>query len=435
MTEPAVEVSASPQDPRPLGSVVAERYELRRVLGRGGAAVVFAAEHVLVRRPVALKLPLRTPEMRELLDARLRRETQALAHVRHPAIVDVIDAGEDGNMPYLAMELLEGRTLTGLISARVKLEPDDVVKIGVELAEGLGAVHGAGVIHRDVKPGNVLITRSPLNQIHLCDFGIAQLQGPHTQFDRKLTQAGAILGTPEYMSMEAFVSGPDADHRVDIFALGISLFECLTGAVPVEGALGAILRQRSLNKMPALQEIRPDVPASLAAVVARCTAAEPAGRFQSMSEVAQALRACTRKPLDSIDLLRSAASPAAQQAARPGADAIAARRAFPRAPFVTVATLQRSNGATADARLEDLSEGGVLLVAREQFPPGESVRLRFGLPISGRVFAVNAVVRWSRTGRGAPATGLEFMDLPDAARGEIRQYVALMSNARNTAAR
>ena len=435
MNEPAAPVSSSDNDPFPIGAVVAGRYELRRILGRGGAAVVFAAEHVLVRRPVALKLPLRTPEMRELLHARLRLETQALAHVRHPAIVDVVDAGEDGNMPYLAMELLEGRTLTGLISARGKLEPDDAVKIGVELAEGLAAVHAAGVTHRDVKPANVLITRSPLNQIHLCDFGIARLQSPNTHFDRKLTQAGAILGTPEYMSMEAFVSGPDADHRVDIFALGISLFECLTGAVPVEGALGAILRQRSLNQMPPLQEVRPDVSPALAAVVARCTAAEPAARFQHMSEVSAALRACTKRPLESIDLLRSAATAPAGQQPRPGADAFAARRAHPRAPFVTLATLQRSGGTTADARLEDISEGGVLLVAKEQYPAGENVRLRFGLPISGRVFAVNAVVRWSRTGRGAPASGLEFVDLPDAARVEIRQYVALMSNARTTAAR
>ena len=435
MNEPAAPVSSSDNDPFPIGAVVAGRYELRRILGRGGAAVVFAAEHVLVRRPVALKLPLRAPEMRELLHARLRLETQALAHVRHPAIVDVVDAGEDGNMPYLAMELLEGRTLTGLISARGKLEPDDAVKIGVELAEGLAAVHAAGVTHRDVKPANVLITRSPLNQIHLCDFGIARLQSPNTHFDRKLTQAGAILGTPEYMSMEAFVSGPDADHRVDIFALGISLFECLTGAVPVEGALGAILRQRSLNQMPPLQEVRPDVSPALAAVVARCTAAEPAARFQHMSEVSAALRACTKRPLESIDLLRSAATAPAGQQPRPGADAFAARRAHPRAPFVTLATLQRSGGTTADARLEDISEGGVLLVAKEQYPAGENVRLRFGLPISGRVFAVNAVVRWSRTGRGAPASGLEFVDLPDAARVEIRQYVALMSNARTTAAR
>ena len=134
MDDPALEVSASQQDPRPLGAIVAGRYQLRRILGRGGAAVVFAADHVVVHRPVALKLPLRNPEIREILDSRLRCETQALAHVRHPAIVDIIDAGEDEGMPYLAMELLEGRSLSGLLSARGRLDPEEVVKVGAALA-------------------------------------------------------------------------------------------------------------------------------------------------------------------------------------------------------------------------------------------------------------------------------------------------------------
>src|SRR3978361_2108491 len=132
MDEAALEVSASPQDPRALGAIVAGRYQLRRILGRGGAAVVYAADHVIVHRPVALKLPLRNPEIREILDSRLRCETQALAQVRPPApapvplpsLVDIIDAGEDEGTPYLAMELLEGRSLSGLLSARGRLDPD-----------------------------------------------------------------------------------------------------------------------------------------------------------------------------------------------------------------------------------------------------------------------------------------------------------------------
>lgn len=431
MSEPSVELSSNHQDPYPLGATVAGRYELRRVLGRGGAAVVFAAEHVLVRRPVALKLPLTNPELRELLCMRLRRETEALAHVRHPAIVDVIDAGEVERMPFLAMELLEGRTLSGLIAARGKLDADATIKIGVALAEGLAAVHAAGVIHRDVKPANVLITRAALNQIHLCDFGVARMQGPTEAIDRRLTQAGAILGTPEYMSMEAFGAGPDADHRVDMFALGITLFECLTGSVPVEGAVGAILRQRSLASRPPLQQQRPDISQPLAAVVLRCLASEPGERYADLNEVANALRACTRKELNSLDLLR-AAEPPPQPSAAAAPDAFTARRSHARAPYVTLATLQRANGPATDARIEDISEGGVLLVTKEHYPPNQAVRLRFGLPISGRVLALNGTVRWSRVARGAPATGVEFSALPEAARTEIKQYVALMSNARTT---
>lgn len=431
MNDPALEVSSSDQDPCPVGAVIAGRYVLRRILGRGGAAVVFAAEHVLVRRPVALKLPLRDAELGELLAARLRYETQALARVRHPAIVDVIDAGEAEDMPYLAMQLLEGRTLSGLIAARGRLESDEAVKVGVDLAEGLAAVHAAGVLHRDVKPANVLITRAPRRQIHLCDFGIARLQEPHAQLDQKLTQAGAILGTPEYMSMEAFVSSADVDQRVDVFALGITLFECLTGAVPVEGAIGAILRQRAQQNLPPLLELRPDVPQPLAAVVLRCLAAEPSARYKSMAELANALRVCAKRPLETVDLLRAGPpAPAVQRRATPSASAAApttaVKRSHARAPYVTLATLQRSGGPSTDARIEDVSEGGVLLVTREPYKQDEAVRLRFAMPISGRVFALNAVVRWSRNSRGAPATGVEFTELPDAARQEIRQYVALM---------
>jgi serine/threonine protein kinase len=436
MSELTAELSSSAQDPLPLGSIVGGRYELRRVLGRGGAAVVFAAEHVLIRRPAALKLPLINSELRELLSARLRRETEALARVRHPAVVNVVDAGDHDGMPFLAMELLEGRTLSGLIAARGRLQPDEVVKIGSDLAEGLAAVHASGLVHRDVKPANVLVTRSATNQIHLCDFGIAKLQGPSEAIDQKLTQSGAILGTPEYMPLEAFLHTPDVDHRVDIYALGVTLFECLTGAVPVEGQLGQLLLKLSTGAMPSIADVRPDVPRPLVDVVARCLA-QPSARFGTMSELVAALRGCMQRPLDTVDLLR-ADQPAPSVAVAPAAkplEPVEARRSYARAPYVTLATLQRERGPATDARIEDLSEGGLLLITSTPYAVAEIVKLRFGLPISGRVIGVRATVRWSRTARGAPATGLEFGELPDAARNEIRQYVALMGDARPTAGR
>lgn len=430
MDAPALEVSASDQDPRPLGAIVGGRYRLRRILGRGGAAVVFAADHVIVHRPVAIKLPLRTPEVRELLYARLRCETLALAHVRHPAIVDIIDAGDDDGVPYLAMELLEGRTLSGLLAARGRLDPEEVIKVGVALAEGLATAHAVGVIHRDVKPANVLITREARNQIHLCDFGVARLIGPEVRQDLVLTELGALTGTPEYMPLEAFMNGSEVDHRVDVFSLGMMLYECLTGALPIEGAIGAILRQRtSMPVPPPLHELRPDVPRRLSQVIERCLAQEPEARFAHMSELALALRACTNQHVDEIDLLRSTAT-ATRAAANKQEDPFAARRAYARAPYVTLASLQRGAAPAQDARIEDLSEGGALLVTRELCQPKEIVKLRFGMPISGRVYALTATVRWSRAGRSSPATGVEFQSLPDAAREEIRKYVALMSNAR-----
>ncbi|HEX4355735.1 MAG TPA: serine/threonine-protein kinase [Polyangiales bacterium] len=431
------ELTASAYDPFPLGARVGGRYELRRVLGRGGAAVVFAAEHVLIRRSVALKLPLATPELRELLAARLRRETEALARVRHPAVVNVVDAGESDGIPFLAMELLEGRTLSGLIAARGRLQADEVVKVGIELAAGLSAVHAAGLIHRDVKPANVLVTRSAVQQLHLCDFGIAKLQGPTEALDQKLTQSGAILGTPEYIPLEAFLYTPEADHRVDVYALGVTLFECLTGSVPVEGQVAQILMRLSSAPMPAAIDVRPDVPKRLSDVVARCLA-KPAARFSTMDELAAALRDCSDRPLDALDLLR-ADKPSLTAAVVPRAskpqEPVEARRTYARAPYVTLATLQRGTGPASDARIEDLSEGGVLLITTTPYAIGDSVRLRFGLPISGKVITTRATVRWSRTARGAPATGLEFDELPDLGRAEIKQYIALMGNARPSSGR
>jgi serine/threonine-protein kinase len=420
--------------PRPIGTLVGDRYELRRILGRGGAAVVYAAEHVRVRRSVALKLPLTEPGLREILSARLRRETDALAKVRHPVIVDVIDAGESDGLPFLAMELLEGRTLSGLIAARGRLSCNEAVKAGILLAEGLSGVHATGLVHRDVKPSNVLVTSGPADQIHLCDFGLAKPAGSAAPApsDAKLTAIGAIVGTPEYMPMETLVSSEEADHRSDIYSLGILLFECLTGAVPFEGTLAQVIMQLTTSRPPLVTDVRADVPAELSAVVARCLEPEPGGRFASAAEVAAALRAGVSQPLHAIDLLRAEPEPETVPAAAPASSprpSFAARREHARAPYVTVATLQRDGGPATSARVEDISEGGVLLISEHSYEAGDVVRLRFSLPISGRVISLRATVRWFRKARTAPATGLEFADLPDAPRAEIRRYVALMGSA------
>ncbi len=439
MVERTSQPSAGAYDPCALGTLVDGRYELRRILGRGGAAVVFAAEHVRVRRNVALKLPLVHPDLRELLSARLRRETVALSQVLHPAIVDVVDAGEWNGLPYLAMRLLEGRSLSSLIAARGRLQPEAAIKIGTELAAGLAAVHAAGFVHRDVKPDNILITRLPANQVHLCDFGIARLNTQSEPVHQKLTASGALLGTLEYMPLEALTCAADADHRVDVYALGVTLFECLTGAVPVEGTLAKILVKISTSTLPNVASVRPDVPARLAEIIATCLAAEPGARFQNMAQLGAALASCAREPADRVDLLgaaaaapqptAAAAAPGAPQAAPPPGpqQQAQARRVFARAPYVALSALQRDKGHAQDARVEDISEGGVLVVGREAYTQGETLRIRFGLPISGRVIALTAVVRWVRTARGAPVIGLEFNNLPDTARTEIRQYVSLMA--------
>lgn len=421
-----------------LGSIIGGRYEIRRELGRGGAASVFAAEHTIVKRHVALKVPHPDPELREVLNARLRREIQALAQVRHPVIVDVHDAGESDGMPFLAMELIEGRPLSGLITARGKLEPDEVAKIGVCLAAGLAAVHAAGILHRDVKPANVIVTKNAWNQVRLFDFGVAKFQGTAESHEPKLTQSGAILGTIEYMAPEALLSQPGNDHRADVYALGVTLYECLTGAVPFEGNLGQILVRLTTEEARPVGAVRPDVPRALADVVHRCLRRDPNERFTNMTELRAALQHCLGKKLDAVDVLgteRTRAvppplpkAPGAGAPSAPTAGTAEARRVFPRAPYTALCSLA-VDARTIDAKIEDISEGGVLVVAEEQCAPGSTLRLKFALPISGRVVEVPSLVRWSRASRGLRATGFEFKALGAAALAEIRQYVTLMGGS------
>jgi serine/threonine-protein kinase len=451
------------------------------MLGHGGAASVYAAEHVVVKRSVALKVPHVDVDMREMLFARLRRETKALASVRHPVVVDVIDGGDAKGVPFLAMQLLDGRTLTGLLAARGSLDADSVVKIGVQLASGLAAVHAAGIVHRDVKPANVMITREPLNQIRLVDFGVAKLPGAVDIVDNNLTQAGAILGTVEYMAPEALLGQPNNDHRADVYALGVTLYECATGNVPFEGGLGQVLLSITTQDPAPLTSVRFDIPKALSEVIHRCLARDPDKRYGSMAELAVTLAACANRKLDTIDVLgdargrvapplppsrvRPQPGPTAQAAAAPAAAAPKgipalvvpalvvpppapaaqppppqqpaqqqpppeARRLVARAPYVTLATLHRDAASPIDARIEDISEGGVLLVASEACTQGDIVKLRFATPMSGRMIEVPAIARWSRSSRGTRATGLEFQNLSEPTRAEIRQYVALMGNAK-----
>ena len=445
------------------------------MLGHGGAASVYAAEHVVVKRAVALKVPHIDVDMRELLFARLRRETKALAAVRHPVVVDVIDGGDAKGVPFLAMQLLDGRTLTGLLAARGSLDADSVVKIGVQLASGLAAVHAAGILHRDVKPANVMITREPSNQVRLVDFGVAKLPGTVDIVEMNLTQSGAILGTVEYMAPEALLGQPNADHRADQYSLGVTIYECATGSVPFEGGLGQILLSVTTQDPAPLSSVRFDIPKALSDVIHRCLARDPEKRFASMAELAVALAACANRRLDTIDVLGdargrvapplppsrvrtqpTASAMAAVSPATPGAPGVVpalvvpppahaapapaaaeqrpppeARRAVARAPYVTLATLHRdSTSNPIDARIEDISEGGVLVVASEACAQGDVVRLRFATPMSGRMIEITAIVRWSRSSRGTRATGFEFQNLSETTRAEIKQYVALMGNAK-----
>src|ERR1700722_7703025 len=184
------------------GDVLDGRYQLLRDLGRGAAGAVHEARHLFTGRLVAVKVlvPQVRREEHEEMRERLRREAQMLASIRHPGVVEVLDGSlTDGGVAYIVLEMLEGRTLEGLLTARRTLSLADTVGVGLQLCDALQAVHRAGVVHRDVKPGNVIVLHDAVGErIKLLDFGIAKLQDEG--LDDKLTAAGFVLGTPAYMA-------------------------------------------------------------------------------------------------------------------------------------------------------------------------------------------------------------------------------------------
>ena len=290
-TKQLIDEAARP-DGAQVGDIIDARYELRRDLGRGAAGLIFEARHLFTNRSVALKMIAPDVPRGQLgqLRARLVREARALAALRHPGIVEVLDGGvlADGT-PYVVMDKLEGRTLEGLFTTRGKFSREDTIAIGVQLCDALDAAHKAGVVHRDLKPGNIFIVRDRGGEerTKLVDFGIAQVDGSQ---EEKLTGVGALIGTPSYMAPEQLLALDGVDGRADLYALGITLFECLAGRVPYEGNYQRVLLQACGDSpQPSLLEACPSAGAEIAAVVDRCFSKKPEDRYANALEAARAL--------------------------------------------------------------------------------------------------------------------------------------------------
>jgi hypothetical protein len=432
--------SLAPEDPRsdifpswPASHEVHERldgrYRLRRLLAKSAGALIYAADHVFTHRPVAVKVP-RPGCNRGGALAQFRREAEALALVRGPGIVELLDAGLTGGLPYIVLELLEGRTLAGLVTARGRLASADAVTLGIQLARALERCHERGVLHLDVKPGNLFVTSAAGCKLRLLDFGIARLPDD----ERTQTEDACVRGTPEYMAPEALVSMP-IDQRADIYGFGVTLYECLTGTVPHEGSYEDVLRKVSSGTAETLDAALREIPATLGAILGRCLARDPDDRFASAGELRRALEAQRSKAAESEGAQGAAAGaerrrqqpdtiadgPAAKQDRRSSS-----RRKHARAPYTTLARITQPSGAVLDGRLEEVSEGGLQFIGDHEVPGGQTVRIRFALPATGRVTEVGAIARWSRGARGSHATGFEFSEIADPARAELRQYARIM---------
>ncbi len=266
--------------------VLGGRYHLRRQLARGGMATVWEAEDRVLGRRVAVKVLhphlARDPSFRE----RFRREGVAVARLTHPAVVAVYDTGADDELVYLVMELVEGRTLRDLLDERGPLDLETAVHLITEVADGLASAHDRGIVHRDVKPGNVLVL--PDGRAKITDFGIAR-GGDGSELDEDLTEVGTFVGTAKYVAPEQVEGGP-VGPRTDVYALGLVLYEALCGrpAFDEEGDLAtAVARTRRAPLAP--RQLRVDIPRELEAVIMRALARDPDDRYPSARELRAAL--------------------------------------------------------------------------------------------------------------------------------------------------
>lgn len=272
--------------PETIRTPVFTRYELLEELGSGGMGAVYKARQKFVGRLVAFKvLPPALRNDDEALE-RFEREAGALGRLKHPNVVAVFDAGVEGGFPYLAMEYVEGKNLRQVLNERGRLSVAEVVRLGIEMADALDHVQSGGLVHRDVKPSNIII--DPDGKAMLTDFGIA-----FAATLPRITQGA--MGTPEFMSPEQ-ADGKPLDIRSDLYSLGAVLYECLAGTVPFkrEGdsltSLSKLLNQVLHEAPSSLRAQRPDVPDGLADAVHRCMAKDPNDRFQTGAALADALR-------------------------------------------------------------------------------------------------------------------------------------------------
>jgi eukaryotic-like serine/threonine-protein kinase len=259
--------------------VFSGRYELTHLVARGGMAQVYRARDRLLDRPVALKVLFPELSVDRAFVERFRREAQAAANLSHPNIVPVFDWGEDGGTYYIVMEYIDGQPLSQALKAGGPMPAGRVAQIGARVADALAYAHRHGVVHRDVKPGNVLLTND--EQVKVTDFGIARA----VNTEESLTQTGAVMGTATYFSPEQ-AEGMGVDARSDIYSLGVVLYEMVAGRPPFVGDSPVAVASKHVREQPpVLSDLNPTVPPALEAIIAKAMAKSADLRYQSAADL------------------------------------------------------------------------------------------------------------------------------------------------------
>jgi eukaryotic-like serine/threonine-protein kinase len=329
--------SSHDEDPR-VGQIVGDKYRIVRVLGEGGMGRVYEAQHTTIGRRFAIKcLHSEHSRNRELV-ARFQREAQAAGGLENENIAGAFDLGSfaDG-VPYLAMEFLEGEDLARLLARTGPLPVPRATYIILQACRGLLVAHARGIIHRDLKPENLFICRrnDGSDLVKILDFGIAKL---HTSAE--VTRTGATMGTPAYMSLEQARGAREVDHRTDVYALGVILYEMLSGQKPHPGdSYSEVLYHLFTQEAASLEALRSNLPAGLAAVVHRAMARDPGDRYPSVMALAEALTPFADRAVTPL------AAPALH------ADASAETVASPRSLSAVVAS---ASGASVEISATDL---------------------------------------------------------------------------------
>jgi serine/threonine-protein kinase len=273
-----------------VATLAGGRYRVERVLGAGGMAVVYCAHDEELHRPVAIKLPAEHLADDEEFHRRFLREAQVASRLSHPNVVAVYDAGDEDGRPFIVMEVVEGETLAALLARRGPLSAAEVTALGLQAAAGLGHAHANGLVHRDVKPQNLLLSGN--GTLKVADFGIARAVAA----TQRLTQAGSVLGTAAYLAPEQAL-GEEVTAAADVYGLGAVLYEALTGRTPFAAdTLVEALTAQQQGAVTPPSALVDGVPAELERTLMRCLARNPRYRPQDGRELEALLRGAPAAP-------------------------------------------------------------------------------------------------------------------------------------------